>query len=55
MSFEMLQPIAVELFVCASALLLLLIDMYVPQGARKYLASLTGLFMVISALTQPPR
>lgn len=48
MSFEMLQPIVVELFVCASALLLLLIDMYVPQGARKYLASLTALFLVVA-------
>ena len=48
MSFELLQPITVELFVCASALLLLLIDMYLPDGGRKYLSSLTALFLVVA-------
>ena len=48
MSLEMLQPIAVELSVCGGALLLLLVDMYLPDGARKYLASLTALLLIVA-------
>lgn len=48
MSLEMLQPIAVELSVCGGAILLLLVDMYLPDGARKHLASLTALLLVVA-------
>jgi len=46
MSLEMLQPIAVELFVCGGALALLLTDMYLPDSARKHLSSLTALLLI---------
>lgn len=48
MSFSLLAPIWVELFVAGSALLLLLIDMYLPDSARKHLSTLTALFLAVA-------
>lgn len=42
MSLELLKPIWVELFVCAGALCLLLLDLYLPDNARKYLSTWTA-------------
>ena len=48
MSFQLLQPIWVDLFVAGSALLLLLVDMYLPDAARKHLSTLTALFLAVA-------
>ncbi len=45
MSLELLQPIWVDLFVAGGALLLLLIDMYVPDAARRHLSTLTAILL----------